>query len=131
MKIWHNWFWMRLQSYQSRSECGDTHVVRQKSENFLADALGLEKWIRDGGLTTDNVNTFLSPYLEHSQHLHHPGFIGHQVAVPHKGSAIADMVHGAINNPMAVYEMGPTASVIERVVVNWNARKSWVVYGRD
>ena len=113
-----------LQMYQSKSERGETHVVQQKRESFLADALGLDKWIREGGLTTDNVNAFLTPYLEHSQHLHHPGFIGHQVAVPHEGAAIADMVHGVINNPMAVYEMGPTASVIERVVVNWMLEKT-------
>ena len=112
-----------LQTYQSASERGDTHVVLQKEGDALAAEMGLAKWIRGGGLGADNVQDFLAPYLANSQHMHHPGFIGHQVAVPHEGAAIADMVHGVINNPMAVYEMGPTASVIERVVVNWMLEK--------
>ncbi len=112
-----------LQTYQQSSEAGETHVLRQQTPNTLAQDMGLAKWIRGGGLNRGNVDKFLSPYLEHSQHMHHPGFIGHQVAVPHEGAAIADMVHGVINNPMAVYEMGPTASVIERVVVNWMLEK--------
>ena len=112
-----------LQAYQSASERGDTHALLQKEEDVLAAEMGLAKWIRGGGLGADNVQGFLAPYLANSQHMHHPGFIGHQVAVPHEGAAIADMVHGVINNPMAVYEMGPTASVIERVVVNWMLEK--------
>lgn len=112
-----------LQIYQQSSEAGETHVLRQQTPDTLAKDMELAKWIRAGGLNADNVRSFLAPYLEHSQHMHHPGFIGHQVAVPHEGAAIADMVHGVINNPMAVYEMGPTASVIERVVVNWMLEK--------
>ena len=112
-----------LQAYQSASERGGTHALLQKEEDVLAAEMGLAKWIRGGGLNADNVQDFLAPYLANSQHMHHPGFIGHQVAVPHEGAAIADMVHGVINNPMAVYEMGPTASVIERVVVNWMLEK--------
>ena len=112
-----------LHQYRDESEMGKTHVLRQQEADVLAREMGLEQWIRRGGLNADNVSEFLAPYLEHSQHMHHPGFIGHQVAVPHEGAAIADMVHGVINNPMAVYEMGPTASAIERVVVNWMLEK--------
>lgn len=112
-----------LENYRSESEAGKTNALHQKPPAQLSDAMGLAQWIRGGGLDMDNVQKFLTPYLEHSQHMHHPGFIGHQVAVPHEGAAIADMVHGVINNPMAVYEMGPTASVIERVVVNWMLEK--------
>ncbi len=113
----------KLDTYRQDSEAGDTHVLRQQSPDVLATKMKLAQWIRDGGLVPDNIQNFLAPYLEHSQHMHHPGFIGHQVAVPHEGAAIADMIHGVINNPMAVYEMGPTASVIERVVVNWMLEK--------
>lgn len=112
-----------LETYRSDSETSKSHVLKQKPPQQLSDEMGLEKWIRDGGLCAGNVSAFLAPYLAHSQHMHHPGFIGHQVAVPHEGAAIADMIHGVINNPMAVYEMGPTASVVERVVVNWMLEK--------
>lgn len=112
-----------LETYQGESERGNTPALHQQEPEFLNREMGLVKWIRDGGLNASNYAQFLTPYLAHSQHMHHPGFIGHQVAVPHEGAAIADMIHGVINNPMAVYEMGPTASVIERVVVNWMLEK--------
>jgi L-2,4-diaminobutyrate decarboxylase len=38
-------------------------------------------------------------------------------------SAIADLVHGVINQPMSIYEMGPAAHAMERVVVEWMAEK--------
>ncbi len=118
-----------LRLYRKEGELGDSHCLMQKDPDVLAAEMGIAKWIREGGLNADNVDGFLTPYLENSQHIHHPGYIGHQVAVPHTGSAIADMIHGVINNPMAVYEMGPTASVIERVVVNWMLEKAGWFHG--
>ena len=115
--------WSALQEYRLSSENGKTTALLQQKAQFLADEMSLEKWIRDGGLDQSNLHEFLQPYLQHSNHLHHPGFIGHQVAAPHIGASIADMIHGVINNPMAVYEMGPTAAVIERVIVNWMLEK--------
>jgi len=112
-----------LEAYQSESEQGNTPALYQLEPEILNREMELVKWIRKGGLDARNYAQFLTPYLEHSQHMHHPGFIGHQVAVPHAGAAIADMIHGVTNNPMAVYEMGPTASVVERVVVNWMLEK--------
>ncbi|MEE9381613.1 MAG: pyridoxal-dependent decarboxylase, partial [Hyphomonadaceae bacterium] len=115
-----------LHDYRITSEAGTGPVLVQKPAAELAEELGLEAWLREGGLDAANVEDFLTPYLENTQHMHHPGYIGHQVAVPHAGSSLADMVHGAINNPMAIYEMGPAASVIERVVLNWMLGKvSW------
>ena len=34
-------------------------------------------------------------------------------------SALADLVQGATNQPMSIYEMGPAAHAMERVVVEW------------
>ena len=115
--------WSALQSYRLASEQEETPALLQQNATFLASEMKLEDWVRNGGMSQDNFTEFLQPYLQHSNHLHHPGFLGHQVAVPHIGSSIADMVHGVINNPMAVYEMGPTAAVIERVVINWMLEK--------
>lgn len=112
-----------LLAYRQESEAGHTPALLQKEPSFLAREMDAVRWLRKGGLNGDNLEKFLGPYLEHSQHMHHPGFIGHQVAVPHEGASLADMVHGVINNPMAVYEMGPTASVLERIVINWMLEK--------
>jgi L-2,4-diaminobutyrate decarboxylase len=43
----------------------------------------------------------------------------HQVGVPSTGAALADLVHGATNNPMAKYEMGAAGATLERAVVRW------------
>ena len=41
-------------------------------------------------------------------------------------SALADLVHGATNQPMSVYEMGPAAGAMEAAVVEWmTERVGW------
>lgn len=54
-----------------------------------------------------------------STHLHHPRFVGHQVTAPLPPAALADMLAALLNNGMAVYEMGPAATAMERAVVGW------------
>lgn len=115
--------WAKVSDYIDRSTQGGGPAVRQIPAQDLADELQLSNWIKNGGLNEQNLSQFIDPYLHHTQHMHHPHYIGHQVAVPHIGSALSDMMHGMINNPMAVYEMGPSASICERVVVNWMLSK--------
>ena len=57
--------------------------------------------------------------LANSTRLRHPRFMAHQVAVPMLPSAMADLVSGFLNNGMAVYEMGPAGTAIEKGVVRW------------
>lgn len=46
------------------------------------------------------------------------------------GSAIADLLNGATNNSMPVYEMGPAATTIERKIVDWALGKTgWQAEG--
>lgn len=109
----------KLAAYLDESQHGAGKVLTQNPPEEIAEKLHLVKLIREGGLDSASVDQFLDTYLANTQHLHHPHYIGHQVAVPHVASGIADFIHGVINNPMAIYEMGPAAAVIERVVVNW------------
>lgn len=113
----------KLSQYLNDSQSGESKVLHQVPATELAQLLQLENWIKNGGLNADNMSQFLDPYLENSQHLHHPNYLGHQVAVPHLASSMADFIHGVINNPMAIYEMGPAAATIERTVVNWMLQK--------
>ncbi len=53
--------------------------------------------------------------------LHHPGFIGHQVATPLPAAAICDFVDALLNNGMAIFEMGKAGTAIERAVLTWLA----------
>jgi hypothetical protein len=72
----------------------------------------------------------VSVLLRNSNRLHHPAYIGHQVAVPMAGAAIADLVNGSTNNSMPVYEMGPAGSAVERKLIDWALSKvGWQAEG--
>ena len=54
-----------------------------------------------------------------STQLHSPRFVGHQVATPLPSAALCDLVASFMNNGMAVFEMGPAATAMERAVLQW------------
>jgi hypothetical protein len=85
----------------------------------VARELDLRRLIREGGLGADGFGPWLETLLERSTRLHHPGELAHQVASPDVPAALADLVHGAINQPMSIYEMGAAANAIEAAIVEW------------
>ena len=107
-----------LDEYLRESAAGEKPVIDQKPIQSLIDSLGLEKHLRDGGLSGERLSEFLKKYLASTTRLHHPGYLAHQVAVPHYSGALGALIDGFTNNPMAIYEMGPAAAAIEFFVVN-------------
>jgi L-2,4-diaminobutyrate decarboxylase len=89
----------------------------------LIEQLRLRELIRGEGLDLERFEPWLEQYLAHSVRLHHPAQIAHQVSNPDVPAAIADLIQGAINQPMSIYEMGPGAHAAERVVVEWMCEK--------
>ncbi|MFS8068775.1 MAG: pyridoxal phosphate-dependent decarboxylase family protein [Byssovorax sp.] len=69
--------------------------------------------------------------IAEANHLHHPRYIGHQVTAPLPVAALADLVAALLNNGMAVYEMGPSATAIERTVVRFLADRVGFGPGAD
>ncbi len=59
--------------------------------------------------------------VEASNHLHHPRYVGHQVTAPLPLAALGELVSAFLNNSMAVFEMGPAGTAIERAVIAWMA----------
>ncbi|MGB0167435.1 MAG: pyridoxal phosphate-dependent decarboxylase family protein, partial [Luteibaculum sp.] len=59
----------------------------------------------------------LQSIFEFSNHLHHPGYIGHQVVPPSIPSVMAALIGNYLNQGMAIYDMGQSATAIERWVV--------------
>lgn len=51
--------------------------------------------------------------------IHHPQNLGHQVATPLPIAALCDLVAALTNQAMAVYETGPSATMLERQVIRW------------
>jgi L-2,4-diaminobutyrate decarboxylase len=89
----------------------------------LIQKLRLRELIRHERLDEERFEPWLGEVLAHSVRLHHPAEIAHQVSTPDVPAAIADLVQGAINQPMSIYEMGPAAHAAERVVVEWMCEK--------
>lgn len=119
-----------LTAYLAESQSGVMPVVTLKSIGAITDELKIRELISEGGMDVLRLTEFLQKYLDNSMHMHHPNYIGHQVAVPHPAAALADMVHGLIGNPMSIYEMGPSAAAIEKEMVNWMLEKvGWLESG--
>ena len=51
--------------------------------------------------------------------IHHPHNMGHQVACPLPMAALCDLVASLTNQAMAVYEAGPSATMLERQMIRW------------
>ena len=83
----------------------------------------LENWQADHQqIPNPEVNKFWDVVVQQSMHLHHPHYVGHQVAPPVPVAALAGLVSGLLNNGMAIYEMGPVSSALERIVMQETAR---------
>ncbi|MDP9846717.1 L-2,4-diaminobutyrate decarboxylase [Streptosporangium lutulentum] len=118
-----------LAAYVDESQRGLPPVIRRRPPHELAERLGLARWMREGGMTPEGYGEFLHAYLAEGTRLHHPAYLAHQVASPDFPAALADFVHGAANNPMAIYEMGASAATVEFEVLRWMLGK--VGYGED
>jgi len=69
--------------------------------------------------------------LQQSIHLHHPRNCGHQVAPPAPITALAELISALLNNSMAIYEVGPAGTAIEKAVLGWLAQRLGMAAGTD
>ncbi|NTX02929.1 aminotransferase class I/II-fold pyridoxal phosphate-dependent enzyme [Myxococcus sp. CA040A] len=72
---------------------------------------------------TGDFAELMASVLSGSNHLHHPRYVGHQVTAPVPLAALCDAVSSLLNNGMAVYEMGPVSTAMERNVLRWMAAR--------
>lgn len=64
--------------------------------------------------TTPEFMTIVRKIHKASLHLSHPRYMGQQVAAPIPGAALLESVVAAMNQSLAVWEMSPIATVIDR-----------------
>ncbi len=117
------WLVGELERYRQVSEAKAAPVTRLPALADLIEQLELDRHPRTGGLTGAAFQSFVRRYLDATTRLHHPAYLSHQVAVPHGAGALAALIDGYTNNPMAIYEMGPPAAAIEFFVLNWMLEK--------
>lgn len=108
----------KLDQYVQQSESGEVHVTKMRPLSDMKDLFQLKKSNNEKELLE-----MIDTYLDHGTHIHNPQYIGHQVAKPHVGASVADLIHGVINNSAAVYDMGQAGNVIEINVIEWMCSK--------
>lgn len=76
---------------------------------------------RRGRPLEEVVQRLAGDVVPNSNWLAHPRYLGHQVSAPLHAAVWAEALVAALNNSMAVEEMSPAATAIERRVVRWMA----------
>ncbi|MEN8119071.1 MAG: aminotransferase class I/II-fold pyridoxal phosphate-dependent enzyme [Bacteroidota bacterium] len=84
----------------------------------------LSKWQNDfQNNNNQSIKYLYSELLNDSIHIHNPNYMGHQVCPPLPISAIAELFGSLLNNGQAIYEMGPAANALERIIIEWISAK--------
>ena len=122
---------LQLKEYISKSNNGNTVVLNQQAPEVIAQELQLKERLENGFKDENDLLYFTQTYLQHTNHLTHPHYYGHQVAVPQELSGIPELIHGTINNPSSLYEMGPAGGTLEGFMINWMLDKVGWLQGKD
>lgn len=80
------------------------------------------KWKNDLSVPLETgltLREFFRDVIENSIRLHHPKNMGHQVVPPVPMAALVELISAFLNNSMAIYEVGPFSSAIEKIVTDW------------
>jgi len=113
-------FSRQLGAYLARQQAREGRVSPgDEPESLIAAA---RSWLQAAPPTSTEAlsqrwSAMLATMLEHSQNLHHPRYIGHQVPAPVPLAGLCDAVGSVTNQPMAIFEMGPWATAVERALV--------------
>ena len=115
-------------------------IVDRLADHFAASPGPVVPWVEPGEQVDAWANDFrggadaidlFTRVIAGATHLHHPGFVGHQVTAPLPIAAIASFVSGYLNNGAAIYEMGPVSSAMERVLARYLTKKIGYGAGAD
>ena len=104
--------------YLAASARGDAPVSRWEEPAALAARF--DQPLPTGGRPLREVaGRVRDLVVENANWLAHPMAMGHQVSPPLPAAAWADVVTSTLNNSLAVREMSPTLTHVERRVVRW------------
>lgn len=88
----------------------------------------LEDWQQE--LTSDSSpEDLLKKIIKHSMHLHHPKYMGHQVAPPIPDSMLSGLVISALKNGSGLYEMSPLSAPMEKIVMDFFSK--YIGFGNE
>ncbi|MFN2637135.1 MAG: aspartate aminotransferase family protein [Gemmatimonadaceae bacterium] len=94
----------------------------QVSTSFDADELAArfrEEMPSHGQPVSEIIERLERQVLADANKYYHPMYMGHQTSAPLPVGIWMESVIGALNQSLAVWEMSPTATVIEHQIVRW------------
>ena len=106
----------QLTEYLENAHAAKGAVLAPKDPNELLESLAP---ISNAAPVPGEFERLLGEVMAHTNHVHHPSFIGHQVSAPVPASVLADMASALLSNGMAIYEMGQMHTAMERRVLQW------------
>ena len=108
-----------LDDHIQKSREKKTPTLKQQDPIVVAKKLNLKEFLKNGFNSSSDIYDFVLKYLDNCNNLSHPHYMGHQVSVPNDLAGIPELIHGTINNPASIYEMGPAGSTCEGFMINW------------
>ncbi len=111
----------QLEAYLTQKHARDGRVTPVLDPPAMIAAA--REWMQTTAPTSETGlqqrwSSMVDAMLAHAQNLHHPHYIGHQVPAPVPIAGLCDAVGSVTNQPMAVFEMGPWATAVERALVD-------------
>jgi len=107
--------------YFESTRRGDGQVSTPLSAEELARRFD-EELPRDGRPVAEIVERLEREVLADANKYYHPMYMGHQTSAPLPVGVWMESVIGALNQSLAVWEMSPTATMIEHQIVGWLAK---------
>src|SRR3954470_19794414 len=81
-----------------------------------------EEFPTDGKPVAEIIGRLERQVIADANKYYHPMYMGHQTSAPLAVGVWMESVIGALNQSVAVWEMSPTASMIEHRIVSWLAK---------
>ena len=94
----------------------------QVSTPFASEELAArfnEDFPRDGKPISEIIERLEKQVIADANKYYHPMYMGHQTSAPLPIGIWMESIIGALNQSLAVWEMSPTASMIEHQIVAW------------
>jgi glutamate/tyrosine decarboxylase-like PLP-dependent enzyme len=104
--------------YFESTRDGDGQVSTPRTAEELARRFD-EEFPSDGRPVSEIIERLQREVLADANKYYHPMYMGHQTSAPLAVGVWMESVIGALNQSLAVWEMSPTATVIEHQVVRW------------
>lgn len=107
-----------VSEYFAATRDGDGPVSTDRTAEELSARF--DEPLPRGGIPMDDVARRLrDDVMADANRLYHPMYMGHQVAPPLPAAVWTEPVISVLNQSVAVWEMSPTATVIEHRVIRW------------